>query len=107
MNIDQVVALVSGIAGALAAILTALIPLVAMKYRKPLKQAQKAVGSINTVSISAAAHYKQHLTQYNRAKMDGKITPEELASMAAGVAESLNEMMAEIQTAVDEVKNCV
>lgn len=104
MNIDQVVALVSGIAGALAAILTALIPLVALKYRKPLKQAQTAVSGINAVAIQAAAHYQAHLQQYNIAKKDGKTTPETLALMAADVAASLAEMIATIQTTVDNVQ---
>lgn len=104
MDTNQIIGLVSGIAGALAAIITALIPLVQMKYRKPLQQANVAIGGINTVASAAIKHYQLHKAQYDAVKAAGNIPPEVMAKMAAEVAASLHELMGEIQTTVDELK---
>jgi hypothetical protein len=103
MTPTEIIGLVSGIATALAAILTALIPVINAKYRKPLQQAQLGILGINTVTEVAIKSYALHKAAYDRAKLDGNTPPAILASMAADVAKSFNELAVTTQSIIRQI----
>ena len=89
MDIDSITTLVVAIAGGLAAILTALIPIVNAKYRKPLQQAKLGIMGISSVTTIATERLKIHLTAYSKALADGQTPPVILSDMATEIAKSI------------------
>jgi hypothetical protein len=103
---DGAAGIITAVCGGLAALLVALIPLVQMKYRKPLKQAQVAINGVSIAATDIALHVREYNTLVAKAKADdGKVSAAEMAAIISKMGPSFLEIAALVGTKIEAVRN--
>jgi uncharacterized membrane protein YebE (DUF533 family) len=102
---DGIAGIVTAVCGGLAALLVAAIPLVQLKYRKPLQQAQVAIDGVAAATNEIAVHVKEYNGLVAQAKKnDGKVDAIEMAAIMTKMGTRFTEIAALVGTEIDAVK---
>jgi len=102
---DGVAAVITAVCGGLAALLVAAIPLVQLKYRKPLQQAQVAIDGVAAATNEIAIHVKEYNGLVAQAKKnDGKVDAIEMAGIMTKMGPRFMEIAAFVGTEIEAVK---
>jgi hypothetical protein len=102
---DGVAGVITAVCGGLAALLVAAIPLVQMKYRKPLQQAQVAIDGVAAATNEIAIHVKEYNGLVAQAKAnDGKVSAAEMAAIMTKMGPRFTEIADLVGAKIDAVK---
>jgi uncharacterized membrane protein YebE (DUF533 family) len=103
---DGVAAVITAVCAGLAALLVAAIPLVQLKYRKPLQQANEAISGVATATGKVSASFAKYNGLVAQAKAnDGKVDAGEMANIMTQMGSDMADIAAYVGTEITAVKN--
>jgi uncharacterized membrane protein YebE (DUF533 family) len=103
---DGIAGIVTAVCGGLAALLVAAIPLVQMKYRKPLQQANEAISGVATSTGKVSASIAKYNGLVAQAKKnDGKVDAEEMHNIISAMSSDMTDIASYVGTEITAVKN--
>lgn len=103
---DGVAGIITAVCAGLAALIAAAIPLVQLKYRRPLQQANAAISGVATATSKISASIGKYNGLVAQAKKnDGKVDTEEMQNIIAAMGSDMADIASYVGTEITAVKN--